>query len=559
MAQSGRQRAMYLVQGLLALSLLAGLALGGCGPSPTPIPSPTPGSDAPAPEPTAAPTEPAPGDEEPLDFGPVWARDAALAYLVATYGERAPAPGLAWTEKDTTATNIVGGSSFEYRAGDWVLTVQYPIVLPANTFYQVTAGDGSGFHWEGEVNPSGEVRELVLPRGSEQEQHEAGPAGGEDLLALVSGNARFALDLYHLLREQEGNLFYSPYSISAALAMTYAGARGQTESQMARALHFDLPQEDLHEGFALLAGELASRGEGAAGKDGEGFRLNVANALWLQQGFDLLPAYLALVEGAYGAGPRSVDFQEAPEDARVTINDWVAGETEDRITGLIPPGVISTLTRLVLTNAIYFNAAWAMPFEKHLTTDGVFTLLDGQEISVPMMRQTESLPYTAGEGYQAVVLPYDAQDLSMVILLPDEGRFQAFEESLDAARLAEIEAGLRRQQVALSMPRFEFEAQFSLSRALAALGMEEALSEAADFSGMTGGRDLFISEVVHKAFVSVDEDGTEAAAATAVIMNLTSAPAEVVEMAVDRPFLFLIRDVHTGALLFLGRVVDPGA
>jgi serpin B len=545
-----------LVQGALVLSLLLGLVLGGCGPSPTPIPTTTPGSDAPAPEPPAEEPEVSPG-EESLDFGPVWARDAALAYLAATYGQQAPAAGLAWTEKDTTPTNTVGGSSFEYRAGDWVLTVQYPIVLPANTFYQVTADDGSGFHWEGEVNPSGEVRELVLPRGSGQEQHEASRAGGEDLLALVSGNAHFALDLYHLLREQEGNLFYSPYSISAALAMTYAGARGQTESQMARALHFDLPQKDLHESFALLAGELASRGQDAAGKDGEGFRLNVANALWLQQGFDLLPDYLATVESAYAAGPRPVDFEGAPEEARVTINDWVAGETQDRITDLIPPGVISALTRLVLTNAIYFNAAWAMPFEKALTTDEIFTLLDGEQVSVPMMRQTESLPYTSGDGYQAVLLPYDAEGLAMVILLPDEGRFEAFEGSLDGARLAEIEAGLGRQQVALSMPRFEFESQFRLSRALASLGMEEAFTAAADFSGMTGSRDLFISEVVHKAFVSVDEEGTEAAAATAVIMDLTSAPAEVVEMTVDRPFLFLIRDVHTGALLFLGRVVDP--
>jgi serpin B len=421
----------------------------------------------------------------------------------------------------------------------------------------VTADDGTGFHWEGEVNPSGEVRELALPADSGQQRPAAGPAGDQELAALVEGNSRFALDLYRALRDQEGNLFFSPYSISTALAMTYAGARGQTEEQMARALHFDLPQESLHSAFALLAGELASRGDSAAGTDGQGFRLNVANALWLQEGFDLLSAYLALVEGAYGAAPRLVDFQGAPEEARVTINDWVATETEDRITDLIPPGVIDALTRLVLTNAIYFNAAWQVPFEQNLTSDGPFTLLDGEQVSVPMMRQAEMLPYTAGDGYQAVELFYDGGELSMVILLPEAGQFEAFEGSLDEALLAEVEAGLSPQQIDLSLPRFEFDSEFSLSKALASLGMEDAFTDAADFSGMTGGLDLLISEVLHKAFVSVDEEGTEAAAATAVVMKLTSAPAEVTRVTVDRPFLFFIRDLNTGAMLFLGRVVDP--
>ncbi len=546
MMTSKRQRAISLGQVVLVLGLLLGLVLGGCGPAATSVP--TPEGDQPAPAPT---------DEEPLNLGPVLARDAALAYLATTYGERAQAPDVAWTEKDTSP-NTLGGSSFEYRAGDWVITVQYPIVLPENTVYTVTVDDGSSFHWEGEVNPDGEVRELVLPRRGGQEQPAAGPAGGEALPVLVEGNSLFALDLYHALREQDGNLFFSPYSISAALAMTYAGARGQTEEQMAEALHFDLPQETLHSSFGDLSGELASRGEGAEGQDGEGFRLNVANALWLQDGFDLLPEYLALMESAYGAAPRPVDFQGAPEDARVTINDWVAGATEDRITDLIPAGVIDALTRLVLTNAIYFNAAWAVPFDQDLTSEGPFTLLDGEQISVPMMRQTEGLPYAAGEGYQAVELYYDGGELSMVVVLPKEGGFEAFDGSLDAARLAEIEAGLSHQQVALSMPRFEFDSQFSLSEALASLGMEVAFTDAADFSGMTGGPDLLISEVLHKAFVSVDEEGTEAAAATAVVMNLTSAPAgDPVQMTIDRPFVFFIRDVETGTVLFLGRVLDP--
>lgn len=564
MPRSWRERAITAGQRLLLLGLLLGLILGGCAPSPTPVPAPTddgqaapePTTEEASPEPTAPGEEPAPGQES-LDVGPAFARDAVLAYLATAYGQAAPAPGLVWVEEDITPDDIVGSSSVRYRAGEWIVTVRYPVVLPENTIYHVTVENGSDFRWEGEVNPGGEVRELASPR-SGQEGNAEGQAGGEaDVAALAESNRRFALDLYQLLRAEEGNLFYSPYSISAALAMTYAGARGLTEEQMARALHFDLPQEDLHASFAQLAGELRARGEGAEGKDGEGFRLNVANALWLQHDFTLLPGYVALMESAYGATPHPVDFG-APEEARQTINDWVAGETEDRITDLIPPGVIDTLTRLVLTNAIYFNAAWAVPFEESLTADGPFTLPDGEEITVPMMRQTELLPYAEGDGYQAVELAYDGGELSMIVLLPEEGGFESFEGSLDAGLLAEIEAGLARRHVELSMPRFEFDSAFNLSQALAALGMEAAFTDAADFSGMTGARDLYVSEVVHKAFVSVDEEGTEAAAATGVVMNLTSAPAEVVRMTVDRPFVFLIRDLESGTLLFLGRVTDPG-
>jgi len=247
----------------------------------------------------------------------------------------------------------------------------------------------------------------------------------------------------------------------------------------------------------------------------------------------------------------------APEEARVTINEWVSEQTEGRIKDLIPPGAIDALTRLVLTNAIYFNAAWSRPFEEERTEDAPFYRLDGSQVTVPMMRQVESFGYATGEGYQAVELPYDGHELSMVILVPKEGEFETFEAALDVQRLEAILQDLRYTQVALSMPKFEIESSFSLVDALAAMGMPVAFSDEADFSGMTGSRDLTISDVVHKAFVSVDEAGTEAAAATAVIMKLTSAPMEPVEMRIDRPFLFAIRDLQTGALLFVGRVVDP--
>ncbi len=381
-----------------------------------------------------------------------------------------------------------------------------------------------------------------------------------DLADVASGNNAFAFDLYRFLREQkkDGNLFYSPYSISLALAMTYAGARGQTEQQMAQTLHF-LPQGRLHSAFNGLDLELAKRGKDAKGKDGKGFRLNIANALWGQQGYRFLPEFLDLLAENYGSGLRLLDFRTDPESSRVTINNWVSHQTEGRIKDLIPQGVIDKLTRLVLTNAIYFNAAWGAPFEKRQTQDGAFHLQNGSQVTVPMMKQTKSFGYAAGEGYQAVELAYDGGELSMVILLPRAGQLEAFEGSLDVGQVNSILKNLARRQVALSLPRFKTESEFSLAETLAAMGMPVAFSTQADFSGMDGGRNLLISDVVHKAFVSVDESGTEAAAATAVVMTLTSVmPEEPVEVAVDRPFIFLIRDIQTNAILFVGRVVNPG-
>ncbi len=382
-------------------------------------------------------------------------------------------------------------------------------------------------------------------------------ASHSDIDTLVAGNSEFAFDLYRELRGEDGNLFYSPYSISLALAMTYAGARGETGRQMADVLRFDLPQDGLHPALNSLDTELAGRGEGARGKDEEGFRLNIVNTIWGQKDFEFLSEFLDTLAENYGAGLRILDFIQQPEQSRVTINDWVSDQTEGRIEDLIPQGVINTLTRLVLTNAIYFNAAWQYPFDEDNTADGTFYLTDGGTVTVPMMRQTESFGYAAGDGYRAVELPYDGRELSMIVLLPEAGRFEAFESSLDYQVLEEVIAGLKWQEVALTMPKFEFDSEFSLKKTLAAMGMPAAFSEAADFSGMTGGRDLFIAEVIHKAFVSVDEAGTEAAAATAVVMELTAMPEEPVEVTIDHPFIFLIRDIETGAILFVGRVMNP--
>ena len=374
---------------------------------------------------------------------------------------------------------------------------------------------------------------------------------------LVEGNSSFAFDLYQALKETDGNLFYSPYSISQALAMTYAGARGETAREMADTLHFNLSQESLHPSFNGLDIELGKRGEGAKGKDDEGFRLNIVNAIWGQKDFDFLSEFLDTLAENYGAGLRVLDFVKEPEPSRITINDWVSDQTEGRIEDLIPQGVIDAMTRLVLTNAIYFNAAWQYPFNENATSDKVFHLPDGGTVTVPMMRQTESYGYASGDNYQAVELSYDGGELSMVILLPEVGHFEEFESMLDYQILKEVIGGIKQRQVALTMPKFEFDSEFSLKTTLAAIGMPTAFSGAADFSGMTGRPDLFIDEVIHKAFVSVDEAGTEAAAATAVIMKLTAMPEEPVNVIVDHPFIFLIRDIETGAILFIGRVVNP--
>jgi serpin B len=379
----------------------------------------------------------------------------------------------------------------------------------------------------------------------------------DDQAMLVEGNSAFAFELYQALKGEEGNLFYSPYSISLALAMTYAGARNETAEQMADTLQFLLDRNSLHPAFNWLDAELASRGEGARGKDGERFRLIIVNAIWGQDDYEFLSSFLDVLAENYGAGLRLLDFITETEKSRVTINDWVSYQTEGRIKDLVPKGVINVLTRLVLTNAIYFNAAWEYSFEEK-TTDGQFYLLDGGQVSVPMMRETESFGYTEGTGYQAIELPYDGGELSMVILLPASGDFETFEEGLQAEQVGNIIGDLQPTQVTLTMPRFEFESEFSLLDTLSEMGMPIAFSpDEADFSGMTGKPELSIWGVVHKAFVVVAETGTEAAAATAAWGEGEGEPRAELEVTIDRPFIFLIRDIETGTILFVGRVLNP--
>ena len=488
---------------------------------------------------------------------PIFARDAALAHLAQIYGAQAPSLELDWSEEITTPNQQVGSSSFQYSSASWVITVSFPIVAPESTVYRVVAtNEDAGFQWEGESDAWGQVREIAGPRRQESMPSEI---TGSELADLVSGTNDFAFDLYQVLSADDGNLFYSPYSISLALAMTYAGARGETEQQMAQTLGFVLPQNRLHPAFSHLTEELASRGEGAAGKDENGFRLDIANAIWGQEGYQFLAEFLDILDANYGAGMRTLDFVSDPEQARLIINEWASNETEGRIEDLVPPDAIDALTRLVLTNAIYFDAAWSQPFSPEATTDEPFHLLDGAQVRTSMMRQSGAFDYAEGAGYQAIQLPYDGYKTSMIILLPAQEGFGAFEAILNAGKAETILQDLEPKQVSLAIPRFEYESDFSLGETLAAMGMPDAFTSAADFSGMTGNRELFISEVVHKAFVSVDEEGTEAAAATAVMMPFSAAPEEPVEFTADRPFMFLIRDNLTGTILFVGRVVNPGS
>lgn len=371
--------------------------------------------------------------------------------------------------------------------------------------------------------------------------------------SIAADNNGFALDLYAQLRAKDGNLFFSPYSVSTALAMTYAGARGATAEEMRKVLHFRLEDAKLHEAFAAQIRELNGDAKG------RGYALSVANALWGQQDYRFKEEFTALLEKNYGAGMNLVDFAGATEEARRTINAWVEKKTQDKIKELLKPGILTSYTRLVLTNAIYFKGDWAAKFDKKATAKAPFSLSDGKAVDVDMMYQRATFGYADDGKVQALSLPYKGKELSMLILLPrDTAGLKAMEEGLTAKTLGEWVARLREHEVCVWLPGFKMTCEFALNKVLSDMGMPSAFDpDAADFSGMSTqpGR-LFISAVVHKAFVEVNEEGTEAAAATAVVMSADSEPMEF-QFRADRPFVFAIRHEKTGAILFMGRVANP--
>jgi serpin B len=383
----------------------------------------------------------------------------------------------------------------------------------------------------------------------------AEPTVPADTTAVVSGNNAFAFDLYGQLRSKEGNLFFSPYSISAALAMTSAGARGQTLDEMTRALRYPEP-EKLHPGFKALGNHL-----NGAPNAKRGYQLSTANALWGQKGYGFRPEFVGLTRDHYGAGLQEIDFGQE-ERARGTINAWVEKETRGKIKDLIGPGMLSPRTRLVLTNAIYFKGDWASQFKKDRTLEEPFFLSDGKRIKTPLMHQNGTYRYAETNALQALELPYVGGDLSMIVLLPRKADgLAALEKDLNAEALNAILARLRLcAEVDVTLPKFKTTTEYVLNEQLQALGMKQAFVQGADFSGITGrAGDLYIGYVVHKAFVDVNEEGTEAAAATAVLGHSSStAPPPKPVFRADHPFVYLIRDNKSGAVLFVGRLADPG-
>ncbi|MGD0522451.1 MAG: serpin family protein [Terracidiphilus sp.] len=376
-----------------------------------------------------------------------------------------------------------------------------------------------------------------------------------DRAAVVEGNNAFAVELYGQLRNQSGNLFFSPESISTALSMAYAGARGDTASEMAKTLHFTLPPDRLHPAMSALLSDLNAAHNG--------YQLRVADALWAQQGYTFLDDFLKLTNSAYGAGFNQVDFKGATEAARLTINHWVERKTENKISNLLQPGALNPATKLVLTNAIYFKGDWQTPFDKARTEDEDFHVTQAQTIQAPLMHRSDGFNYFNGGTFQALEIPYKSAELSMIAFLPnDVGGLPALEQSLTASSMQQWLSQLQPvSKVILTMPRFKMTRQFELQETLGAMGMAQAFGAQADFSGMTGSRDFAISAVIHKAFVDVNEEGTEAAAATAVVMmemaeRRPPQPPPIVFRA-DHPFVFLIRDNRSGGILFMGRVTDP--
>lgn len=385
---------------------------------------------------------------------------------------------------------------------------------------------------------------------------DATPEDTEGARALVRSNTGFALELHRRLAGDDGNLLVSPFSISSALAMTWAGAREETARQMRDVLRFEDP-EQVHPAFEGL---LAGLREREAGGDLE---FVVANALWGQRNFDFNAGFLDLLEQNYGAPLEETDFRAGAEAARETINSWVEDRTRERISGLVPRNALGPLTRLVLTNAVYFKGAWANPFPEHRTEEGAFKRRNGSLVSVPMMRQTGYFAYAENEEVQVLELPYEGNQLSLVVLLPSgHDRLRALEADLTAGRLEAWMEELSRSRVEVKLPRFRFTSETPLATVLREMGMNDAFSPRdSDFSGMArNAEDLHLSAVFHKAFIDVHEKGTEAAAATAAVAQITAIPADdPVPFHADRPFLFLLRDRPSGTLLFLGRVADPSA
>jgi serpin B len=417
-----------------------------------------------------------------------------------------------------------------------------------------TTGSGGSSAGTGGVSSETQEARSELARDTNPDIAEA------DYQAFVSHTDDFGLDIFAQIATGDANVVFSPVSVAVALGMTYAGARGNTAVQMAAAMHNDLSDEAFHAANNRLALELGSRNIAPhETEEGEkSLRLHLVNATWAQEGYQMLQPFLDVLATSYDTGMKLLDFAGDPEGSRQIINEWVAYQTEDKIEDLIPPNGIHEITRLVLTNALYFYGSWNEVFNSDATSSGTFQTLSGGEVTTEMMHQSSGFPYAEGDGYQMVDLPYDGNELSMTIVLPEAGRFSEIRAAVSSEWLQQARALVAVTSVELTLPKFSFTwGTESLEEPLKALGMTDAF-EAADFSGIDGSLGLYIDDVYHQAYIAVDESGTEAAAATAVVMDWSSTPSNPVPFVVDRPFIFFIRD-SSGVLLFSGQVTDPTA
>jgi serine protease inhibitor len=404
------------------------------------------------------------------------------------------------------------------------------------------------------------AREAIAPSpdDSDGDKGDEAPAVvSADVKALAQGNNQFAFDLYARLAKQDGNIIFSPYSISTALAMTYAGARGDTAEEMAKTLHFPFEDDRLHTAFADLSEQIMRPGKRRAGQ------LLVANSLWAQRGYPFRNEFLRLTHDDYYAELKEVDFRGDAERARQAINGWVEQQTQKMIQVLLKPGAVDKKSRLVLVNAIYFRSLWARPFVASFTKEAAFHTAAGGSVEVPLMAcGGDDVLYFEDDQVQIVELPYQGKRLSMVIILPRAADGLApVEADLTAGRVRNWLTKLTPSRVIVNLPKFSTTCDFQLGKELSAMGMPLAFSNEADFSGMSGEGRLQISQVAHQARVEVTEEGTKAAAATAVTIQFNSdkpyAPPKT--FRADHPFVFIIRDLDTNSALFVGRVARPGS
>jgi serpin B len=379
-----------------------------------------------------------------------------------------------------------------------------------------------------------------------------------DINNIVEANNQFALDYYSQLKEKDdGNIFFSPFSISSALAITYEGARGETAEEIQTVFYFPADDNLRRTEYATVFDEL--------NKEDKKYKLSTANALWAQEDYQFLTEYLDTVEKYYGGKATNLDFVKDPEGSRVTINNWVEDQTNDKIRDLIPQGVIDELTRLILTNAIYFKGEWVKQFNEEETKEEDFRISKNDYVEVQMMQRTDEeakFNYAENDKLQILEMPYSGEELSMLILLPKNDDLTVIEDLLSTQKLSEWEKDLENQRVDVYIPKFKFETKYFMANDLKTMGMPTAFQwPGADFSGMDGTKDLYIGEVIHQAFVEVNEEGTEAAAATAVIMvgsvSMEQETPEIPVFRADHPFIFLIQEKASGNILFMGRVVNP--